>query len=319
MTTRLADAPHPDPSSETGFSQNRLQRLSEKRSPTSAHDALRHDHAHLYLVANGRVLLKHDEEVFDPLFSPSEVFDLDVDFEQAVLLGFEADETPVLAAWTDVDIENLPHHLKAIDFRSVYMQDLLPPDKLGALAQGASLVSWNRSHRFCARCGQQSEITDGGYKRICPSCNAEHFPRTDPVVIMLAVTPDGEKCLLGRSPHFPENMFSCLAGFVEPGETIENAVRRETEEEAGIRIGKVAYHASQPWPFPHSLMIGCHGVAETTDIKVDEELEDCRWFARADVAEMLDSRHPEGLRTPPSGAIAHHLIRAWVEDSGDGQ
>ena len=313
MTNRLADAPHPDPSSRTGFSQNRLARRSEKRSATSTREALTHDHAHLYLVTEGRVLLKHDEEVFDPLFAPSEVFDLDVDFDQAVLLGFEADETPVLAAFSGVDTDNLPHHLKAVDYRSVYMQDLLPRDKLGALAQGAALVSWNRSHRFCARCGHASDITDGGYKRVCPKCQAQHFPRTDPVVIMLAVLPDDSACLLGRSPHFPEMMYSCLAGFVEPGETIENAVRRETEEESGVRIGKVAYYASQPWPFPHTLMIGCHGVAETTDVKVDEELEDCRWFSRDDVVRMLERDHPDGYWTPPKGAIAAHLIRAWAK------
>ena len=314
MTARLADAPHPEPSSETAFSQNRLSRRSEKRSPSSTLEALRHDHAHLFLVTEGRVLLKHDEEVFDPLFAPGEVYDLEVDFEEAVLLGFEADETPVLAAWSGIDKDTLPDHIKAIDYRSVYMQDLLPPDKLGALAQGAALVSWNRTHQFCARCGHPSDITDGGYKRSCPNCGALHFPRTDPVVIMLAVTPDGGKCLLGRSKHFPEQMYSCLAGFVEPGETIENAVRRETEEEAGVTIGKVSYHASQPWPFPHTLMIGCHAIAETTDIKIDDELEDCRWFSRDDVRKMLAREHTQGWWTPPSGAIASHLIRTWAEE-----
>ncbi|WP_193177804.1 NAD(+) diphosphatase [Oricola nitratireducens] len=314
MTIRLADAPFPDHSSETGFSQNRLERRSEKRNASSTRNALKDDRAHLYLLSEGRVLLKHDEEIFDPLFSPGEVYDLDVDFDESVLLGFEADETPVLAAWTGIDKEHLPHHIKAIDLRSVYTQGLVPPDKLGAIAQGAALVSWNRSHRFCARCGTASEITDGGYKRICPNCQTMHFPRTDPVVIMLALTPDGSSCLLGRGAHFQEGMYSCLAGFVEPGETIENAVRRETEEEAGIRIGKVAYYASQPWPFPHTLMIGCHAVAETTDIRLDEELEDCRWFSRADVRLMLEQEHPDGLWTPPYGAIATHLIRAWAEE-----
>ncbi|TCD16454.1 NAD(+) diphosphatase [Oricola cellulosilytica] len=316
MTTRLSGAPHPDPSSETGFARNRLQRRSEKRSANSTRDALKHDHARMYLLTEGRVLLKHDEEVFDPLFATSEIHDLDVDLGQSVLLGFEADETPVLAAFSGIDTNSLPHYLKAIDFRSVYVQELLPPDKLGALAQAASLVSWNRSHRFCARCGQESEIADGGYKRSCPSCNAQHFPRTDPVVIMLAVTPENDACLLGRSAHFPEKMYSCLAGFVEPGETIESAVRRETEEESGIRVGKVAYYASQPWPFPHTLMIGCHAVAENTDIRTDDELEDCRWFSREEVRLILDREHPEGFWSPPNGAIASHLVRAWMNEGG---
>jgi NAD+ diphosphatase len=313
MTIRLADAPHPDASSETGFAGNRLERRSEKRNADSARDALRDGRAHLYLLAEGRVLLKHDEEIFDPLFAPSEVIDLEVDFEEAILLGFEEDETPVLAAHSGVETDDLPNYLKAIDLRSVYTQGLVPPHRLGAIAQAAALVSWNRTHRFCSRCGHASEITDGGYKRICPNCEAMHFPRTDPVVIMLAVTPDNEKCLLGRSPHFGEGMYSCLAGFVEPGETIENAVRRETEEESGIRVGKVAYYASQPWPFPHTLMIGCHAVAETEEIRIDDELEDCRWFTRADVRSMLENTHKQGLRVPPPGAIATHLIRAWTE------
>ncbi|MFZ2099756.1 MAG: NAD(+) diphosphatase [Oricola sp.] len=313
MTTRLADTPYPDPSSATGFSGNRLERRSEKRNADSTREALKDDRAHLYLLTEGRVLLKHDEEIFDPLFAPGEIIDLDVDLDESVLLGFEADNTPVLAAWTGVDREHLPHHIKAIELRSVYVQGLVPPDKLGAIAQASALVSWNRTHQFCSRCGAESEITDGGYKRICPKCETMHFPRTDPVVIMLAVTPDNEKCLLGRGAHFNENMYSCLAGFVEPGETIENAVRRETEEESGVRVGKVAYYASQPWPFPHTLMIGCHSIAETTDIKIDDELEDCRWFSRAEVRQMLDKAHPKGLWVPPDGAIATHLVRAWAE------
>lgn len=313
MTIRLAGAPYPDPSSETGFAGNRLERRSEKRNADSTREALSDDRAHLYLLSDNRVLLKHDEEIFDPLFARSEIIDLEVDLDGAVLLGFEADETPVLAAWADIDKEHLPHHIKAIDLRSVYVQGLVPRDKLGAIAQGAALVSWNRSHRYCARCGHESEITDGGYKRVCPNCQTPHFPRTDPVVIMMTITPDNGSCLLGRGAHFNEGMYSCLAGFVEPGETIENAVRRETEEEAGIRVGKVAYYASQPWPFPHTLMIGCHAEAETTEIRIDEELEDCRWFTRAEVRQMLDRSHADGLLVPPDGAIATHLIRAWAK------
>ncbi len=140
----------------------------------------------------------------------------------------------------------------------------------------------------------------------------KYFPRTDPVVIMLAVR-DG-RCLLGRSPHFPPGWYSTLAGFVEPGETIEDAVRRETFEESGIRIGRVRYHASQPWPFPYSLMIGCHCEALDDTIAFDgSELEDCRWFSRDEVALMLREEHPDGVKCPPSKAIASFLIRAWAE------
>ncbi|MCB1417419.1 MAG: NAD(+) diphosphatase, partial [Nitratireductor sp.] len=144
-------------------------------------------------------------------------------------------------------------------------------------------------------------------------CKAEVFPRTDPVAIMLAL--DGERCVLGRSPHFPPGMYSCLAGFIEPGESIEEAVRRETLEESGISIGRVAYHASQPWPFPHSLMIGCYGEATSFEIDPDRtELEDCRWFSRDEVREMLKRApgNPDLPAIPPSRAIAHRLISDWV-------
>ena len=152
----------------------------------------------------------------------------------------------------------------------------------------------------------------GGAKRRCESCGAEHFPRTDPVVIMLAVR-DG-RCLLGRGPQFPEGWYSTLAGFVEPGETVEEAVRREILEESGIRIGTVTYLASQPWPFPHSLMLGCLGEAIGDTIDFDKtELEDCRWFSRDEVAQMLAGTHPEGIVSPPGGAIARALIRYWAE------
>ena len=154
----------------------------------------------------------------------------------------------------------------------------------------------------------------GGVKRACPACGAEHFPRTDPVAIMLAVLPD-DRCLLGRGRHFAPGMFSCLAGFIEPGETIESAVRRETLEESGISLGRIAYHASQPWPFPYSLMIGCFGEAlDEAVARDDSELEDCRWFDRDEVHSMLEKRHPGGLTVPPEGAIATHLIRAWAQN-----
>ena len=176
----------------------------------------------------------------------------------------------------------------------------------------AASLNCHHRHRFCSVWGQPSVMKIGAYRRDCPACGAEHFPRTDPVVIMLAI--DGDRCLLGRQARFQPGMYSCLAGFVEPGETIEDAVRRETAEEAGIRVGRVRYHASQPWPFPSSLMIGCHAEAISTDIVRDEtELEDCRWFPRAEVRTMLAGTHPDGLKTPPAMAIAHHLIRAWAE------
>ncbi len=198
------------------------------------------------------------------------------------------------------------------DLRSIAVQGLVAPEHLPPIAEAKALLHWHARHRFCANCGAATRPVQAGWRRDCPQCRTQHFPRTDPVVIMLAV--DGERCLLGRSPRFMQSMWSCLAGFVEPGETFEEAARRETLEEAGIACARVRYFASQPWPFPTSLMIGCHAEAVTREVKVDRaELEDARWFSRDEVIAMLERKHPQGLTTPPAMAIAYHIIRAWVE------
>ncbi|MBO6723850.1 MAG: NAD(+) diphosphatase [Roseitalea sp.] len=310
MPDLFSDAGTSEPSALTGFAGNRLHRWSEKRSEASVPDALTDPRARLLLVGAGRAVLRPNGTVADPWFDVAAAKALGTTMDEAVLLGYEDGGTPVLAA--SANPEALPDDLKAIDYRSIYVQGLLDEPALGALAQGAALISWHDTHRFCSRCGHRSAIADGGYKRVCPNCNAQHFPRTDPVVIMLSVTADDRHCLLGRSPHFPEGMYSCLAGFVEPGETIENAVRRETEEEAGITVGRVAYHASQPWPFPHTLMIGCYCEALTETIRVDDELEDARWFTRQEVLAVLDGHGGTGLKMPPRGAIASLLVRDWA-------
>ncbi len=154
-------------------------------------------------------------------------------------------------------------------------------------------------------------MMDAGYRRQCDKCNAEHFPRVDPVVIMLAL--EGDACLVGRGKLFPTGMFSALAGFVEPGETIEEAVRRELMEEASVKVGEVTYYATQPWPFPSSLMIGCFAKAESREVKADQtELAEVRWIERGVARELIEGKAVDGLRVPPPIAIAHHLIRAWA-------
>lgn len=312
MPPHFPDAPQAEPSSLTGFAGNRLERLSEKRSEQSVPDALADPRARLLLLGGGRAVLRLNGTGLSPWFGLRELDALGVDAGDSILLGFESDGTPVLATPVDPAIADVHDDLKAIDYRSIYVQGLLDEPTLGALAQGAALISWNATHPYCARCGHETQMADGGYKRICPNCQAQHFPRTDPVVIMLTVTADNQRCLLGRSPHFPPGMYSCLAGFVEPGETIENAVRRETEEEAGVRIGQVAYHASQPWPFPHTLMIGCYCEALSDDIQIDDELEDARWFTRQEVLGILNDKGANGISMPPHGAIASLLIRDWA-------
>jgi NAD+ diphosphatase len=202
-----------------------------------------------------------------------------------------------------------PDGVKLIDLRSLAMQGLLPSAELGLIAQARTLLAWHQRHRFCANCGQMTEAVDGGYRRHCPACGADHFPRTDPVAII--VVRDGDRVLLGRQPQFLPGVYSALAGFLEPGETIEDAARREVLEEAGVRVGAVAYAASQPWPFTANLMIGLIGEAETTAIVVDKsELEDARWFTREEALAMLAGTHEGGLKVPHPMAIAHHLLRA---------
>ncbi|MBZ9762052.1 NAD(+) diphosphatase [Mesorhizobium sp. CA8] len=311
MSFRLFDAPLREPSQFVGFAGNRIDRQSENRADDAVEKALADRTARLMLMHAGRLYLKLDGGKFDPWFKPDESQAFEASLGQAVLLGL-SEEGPVLAVPASVEPEKLPETIKAIDYRSVYMQGLIDEAAAGALAQGAALLAWHASHAFCSKCGNRSEMRAGGYRRHCPSCSTDHFPRTDPVAIMLTVT--REKCLLGRGRHFAPGMYSALAGFIEPGETIEAAVRRETLEEAGIRLGRVVYHASQPWPFPYSLMIGCFGEPLNENIQADpNELEDCRWFFRDEVRTMLDRQHADGLITPPKGAIAHHLIRAWVD------
>lgn len=180
------------------------------------------------------------------------------------------------------------------------------------VAVGRALQSWHNTHRFCSNCGAPTLPELSGWQRDCPACATKHFPRTDPVVIM-AIT-RGDELLLGRGPSWPERMYSLLAGFVEPGETIEAAVRRETMEESGITVGRVDYVTSQPWPFPMSLMFGCWGEASDDTITIDSnELADARWVSRDEVHRILRGEHPD-IATPRHGAIAGALIAAWADD-----
>jgi NAD+ diphosphatase len=190
----------------------------------------------------------------------------------------------------------------------------LPADEAALGAYAASLVSWHRRHRFCANCGAPSEPRDGGHQRDCRSCGASHFPRTDPVVIV-RVTDGGDRLLLGRQARWPPGRFSVLAGFVEPGETLEEAVRREVLEESGVAVGEVAYVASQPWPFPSSLMIGFSARAIAGDPEPrDEELCEVRWFDREEVEAAAAGA--SGVELSPRYSISRRLIDEWLEAAG---
>ncbi len=208
----------------------------------------------------------------------------------------------------DLTDDQMFHDLRAV------MAVLSPRDaELAATAR--ALLEWHRSHGFCASCGAKSDMVHAGWQRTCPACQTQHFPRTDPVVIMLIT--HGNRVLLGRGPTWPEGMYSLLAGFVEPGETIEAAVRREVFEESGIRVGEVGYLASQPWPFPASLMIGCKGVATSEAITLDpEELQDARWVTREEMVSAYAGTHPL-IKPSRRGAIARFLIENWLADRLD--
>ncbi|MGL6211562.1 MAG: NAD(+) diphosphatase [Paracoccaceae bacterium] len=191
----------------------------------------------------------------------------------------------------------------------------LTPREAELAATAKAVCDWHARHGFCAVCGQPSEPQQGGWQRDCPACEASHFPRTDPVVIMLVTR--GNSLLLGRSPGWPEGMYSLLAGFIEPGETVEAAVRREVFEESGIQTGEVRYLASQPWPFPASLMLGCAAEALSDQIKLDPaELDDAVWITREDMVTVLAGAHPT-IRPPRKGAIAQFLIVNWLADRLD--
>ncbi|ESR25537.1 NADH pyrophosphatase [Lutibaculum baratangense AMV1] len=260
-------------------------------------------------MTDDRALLRLDGEGFGLLFSRSEAEALGASPADPLLLGHD-DEGPVFAL--PVPEEPPQETIKAIDARSIAVQGLLPPDLLGVVAQAKSLLDWHRRHGYCGTCGHPTRFADFGYRRDCGHCGAKHFPRTDPVVIMLVT--HGEACLLAHEPRFAENMVSTLAGFLEPGETIEDAVRREVVEETGVEVGRVTYHASQPWPFPSSLMIGCLAEAKGRELTIDPaEIAWARWFSREDVTRMIAKEHPEGIFVPPPTAIAHQLMRHFAE------
>ncbi len=232
---------------------------------------------------------------------------------QEIFLGLDGD-----AAYFARDISALEEPLSRLpgpthfrDARSAL--DLLSVEQSGILGQAKALLDWHARHRYCSACGAETRSADAGYRRECPSCDASHFPRTDPAVIMLVIK--GERCLLARNKRFGlSHNHSALAGFVEPGESIEETVRREVFEEVGIRIGQVRYIASQPWPFPSSLMIGCFAEAETDEIRVDGvEIISARWFEKKTVLKLLAGEEVEGVRLPRPIAIAFHLIKSWAE------
>jgi len=296
------------------FAGNPLDRASEKRTDSNWIESRWRDPSSLVLpMRRLEPFLLGPEKSTTPLelglIKPAVVEAL-ADKEAArIFLGLDGD-----AAVFAIDVpEAAEQALAGLGyFRDARMAaSMVPLRDAAIIAQAKALIDWHQRHGFCPRCGSPTTLVDAGYRRLCGKCKAEHFPRVDPVVIMLAT--EGEACLVGRGKLFPPGMFSALAGFVEPGETIEEAVRRELMEEASVKIGEVTYYATQPWPFPSSLMIGCFARAESRDVKPDEnEIAEVRWIERSTARELIEGKQVNGVRVPPPIAIAHHLIKTWA-------
>lgn len=206
-----------------------------------------------------------------------------------------------------VAVQRVPRELNPVSVR--VLAPLLDPDELSLAIHAVGLARWLQSHTYCSRCGEYLYSSQAGHLRVCPSCGAEHYPRTDPAVIML-VTDADDRALLARNPNWPEGRFSTLAGFVEPGETLEDAVRREVAEEVGVRVERASYLGSQPWPFPQSLMLGFNAVAETTDLVLDpKEIAEARWFSREELLAAVESE--QVVLPPPKVSISRWLVERW--------
>src|ERR1700748_2028540 len=301
------------PLGQPGFVNNILDRAAHLRNNDEKLMAMESDaRARAYVVHRDSLVVKKEGDAIRALLLLGEALKCGAN-PGTIFLGLR-DGAPVfgmgISAGAAEDLMTRDD-VAVADLRGMAMQGAVPPGELSAIAMAKSMVNWHQRHGYCANCGQRTSMKEGGWKRECPSCKAEHFPRTDPVVIMLVT--HGDKCLLGRSARFLPGMYSCLAGFVEAAEAIEDAVRREVFEEAGIRCAEVNYYMTQPWPYPSSLMIGCTARALNEDIVVDRtELEDARWFDDAEATLMLKRQHPDGLAGPHPFAIAHHLLGRWV-------
>jgi NAD+ diphosphatase len=286
---------------DIAFSGNPLDRAGEHRRADPAWLAAQREAGLFLPFWQNRPFVMADRAAFLPWRSAWEGL-------ACIFLGL--DGTQALFA-VDLAGESEPQ-LDGGSFQEMRPAALVLPARDTAIAgQAKSLLDWHKRHGFCANCGEATLFADGGYRRTCPSCGADHFPRTDPVVIMLPILDD--HCLIGRNSRFPPQLYSAFAGFVEPGESMEDAVRRELWEEVNLKVGAVSYHATQPWPFPSALMLGCYAQALSRDFKIDEhEIVDARWLSKDEVRKRLADAIEDEVKLPSAIAIAHHLIRDWA-------
>lgn len=296
-----------DQTPQPAFTQSPLDRMDQLRPGIGGRLLAGPDPANRFLLfSEAGVLRRSADGRF--LLTEAELAAVAHDRSQAVFLG-GADGALYFALETGPEPAA---GFERLDLREVVNRMLLPDAELGLLAQASSVLQWHRTHGFCGRCGARSVPANGGWRRDCPTCGAEHFPRVDPVVIMLVT--HGGQCLLGNGRNFvSRRMYACLAGFLEPGETIEAAARRELWEEARLRARSVRYLFSQPWPYPSSLMIGLHVEAEDTAFTMDEkELADLKWVSRAEVRAVLKGATDRDFTLPARVAIARDLLEVWV-------
>ncbi|MEM7423598.1 MAG: NAD(+) diphosphatase [Pseudomonadota bacterium] len=292
----------------TGTGQ--LDRAAQLRDV--ADDLMGHTRAALLPLHDGKVLIDDADGSPALAWMPPMPAIVGMASVAPVFLGLSG-ETPCFAAAFDGSADEIAglhpsEGARFADLRTVAGQ--MGPASAGIASMSRSMLHWHLTHRFCGRCGTATEPGLGGWRRICPDCGSRHFPRTDPVVIMLILNDDS--VLVGRQNRFGPGIYSLLAGFMEPGETIEDAVRRETREEAGIAVGPVGYVGCQPWPFASNLMIGCVGLAESEEITIDtDELEDAQWVSRAKMDVILSGRHPR-IAPPRPDAIARAILTDWV-------
>lgn len=299
----------------------RLNRQGRQRGTQNWLDQqLNHPQARFMLLVDLKPVLHLDDADIPRLswFTAEFIQNLGLALKEACFLGTDDQDHPHFALWlthSQMTRLNLAGHERLqtqIDLRSLALQGQLDAEDLALVGLARALAFWHDSHRCCGRCGARTHSAEGGWRRDCWACKQNHFPRFDPVVIMLIT--HGDKALLGNEGRFPDKMYSTLAGFIEAGETIEDAVRREVDEEAGIKVGKVSYLTSQPWPFPHSLMIGCSGEALNYELDLHlSELQDAKWFSKKDLAMMINNSHPDELFLPPAISIAHKLIAQYLE------
>jgi NAD+ diphosphatase len=292
------------------FAGNPLDRAGGQRSDADWLKAkLAAPGARALVLWKGNPLLKPGPELaFIPASLAAELAELN---ERLLFLGLDGEDAVFaldMEGEADPALGPLQGHGEFGEMREA--AQALPIPVTGLLSASRSLFEWRRRHRYCSNCGHGSDGIDGGWKRLCPNCKAEHFPRVDPCVIMLPVF--GDRCLVGRQAAWVANRYSALAGFVEPGESIEEACAREVKEEAGLTVTSVRYHSSQPWPYPSNMMIGL--IAQVSDdnaVPDETEIESVRWMTKAEALDLVEGR-AEGLSAPPPFAIAYHLIRDWA-------